>query len=468
MRTLEIVTAVCAGLVVLWPAVPLPRHPWRPALALLGAGAALAQVLVEGYRWQMIPLYGLAVVLLAVTLAGLRRAPPGARRPTGWRTVLALVALALAAALPALLPIPQLPTPTGPYAVGTVTWEFVDNSRTDPYAPDPTTPRRLMAQAWYPAAPQSRGDTTPWINDAPIIAPAIAQSLHLPSFFLDHVALAHTHSHAGADPVADPRTFPVLLFSHGWTGFRQQSTFLMEELASHGYVVVAVEHTYGAITTVFPDGTIARSNPAALPVDLPADQSHPAAQRLGDQWAGDLSFVLDRLTALNIADPDGRFTGRLDLERVGALGHSTGGGAALEFCGRDARCRAVLGLDAYMQPVSTGMLQHGLQAPLLALFSETWSSPANSALFEDVFQASPRATAQITITGTSHYDFSDMPAFSPLAPYIGLKGPLDGARVLQIVDTYAVAFFDRVLKDEDRGLLDGPSPDFPEAQFRRK
>jgi hypothetical protein len=71
-----------------------------------------------------------------------------------------------------------------------------------------------------------------------------------------------------------------------------------------------------------------------------------------------------------------------------------------------------------------------------------------------------------TIKGTSHYDFSDLPALSPLAPQLGLKGPLNGQRVLQIVNDYSLAFFDWALKGKPTTLLKGPSTSFPELEFR--
>jgi hypothetical protein len=60
-----------------------------------------------------------------------------------------------------------------------------------------------------------------------------------------------------------------------------------------------------------------------------------------------------------------------------------------------------------------------------------------------------------TIKGTSHYDFTDLPALSPLASQMGLKGPLNGRRVIKIVNDYSLAFFDWALKGKPTTLLEG-------------
>jgi dienelactone hydrolase len=256
--------------------------------------------------------------------------------------------------------------------------------------------------------------------------------------------------------------YPLLLFSHGYHGFRTQSTFLMQELASHGYVVVAVEHPYAAMITVFPDGSIAEHNPDTLPSGVTQAVYDQAARKLADQWAGDLSFVLDSLE--NPSGPFAGLAGRLDYGRIGALGHSTGGGSAIEFCSRDVRCKAVLGLDAWLVPVSLPVIEQGLEQPVFLIYSELWPTAENLSLAQSLRDRSPQ-NGQITILGTDHYDFTDMPLLSPLAPQLGLKGPLDGTRTLQIINAYSIAFFDQVLRNQVSPLLQEPVQEYPEVRW---
>src|SRR6185436_14855541 len=113
------------------------------------------------------------------------------------------------------------------------------------------------------------------------------------SFFLGHLALVKVPAYKDAKVKVPEQGYPVILFSHGWNGFNAQNTGQALQLASNGYVVIGVQHPYGAVITVFPDGTIALNNPSALPDGVPTDEYETAAHKLVDQWSGDLGFTLD-------------------------------------------------------------------------------------------------------------------------------------------------------------------------------
>jgi predicted dienelactone hydrolase len=354
--------------------------------------------------------------------------------------------------------------------VGTTTIMLVDESREELYSGKSGAPRAFMVQIWYPAEPQQGAEPAPWLENMDVMGPAIAGHLNLPGFFLDHVKYARTHAVTNAPIAGSQVQYPVLLFSHGWGGFRTQNTYQMEELASHGYVIAAPDHTYGAIATVFPEGNVALNNPEALPLgmDLSDDELLAAVQLLGAQWAGDLSFILDTLENLTPNDPAGELANHLDFSRIGVLGHSTGGGAAIQFCATDSRCQAAIGMDPFMDPVSYDVQDQGLDQPYLAMFSEVWAEDEsrNNTLFDYFSSHSESDLYRYTIQQTAHYDFTDMPAFSPLAPHLGLKGSLDGEQVSKIINAYTLAFFGHYFKGESAPLLEQPSPEFLEMIYQ--
>jgi hypothetical protein len=221
-----------------------------------------------------------------------------------------------------------------------------------------------------------------------------------------------------------------------------------------------VQHTYGAVITVFPDGKIANNNPAALPDGAPQDEYEAAAHILADQWAGDLGFTLDYLKIQN-EDETSPFYNLLDLTRVGVYGHSTGGGAAIQFCGTDSRCLALLGMDPFMRPVSYGVLDAGVTQPAFFMFSQRWADDVdsrNNELFVRFYPHLKQAYGAVSIDGTAHYDFSDVPLLSPLAPQLGLKGPIEGKLITSIINEYLVAFFDAALNGKSTTLFDNSSP----------
>ena len=468
MRPLEILIPSLLGLYLLWlmgnSALPLALRI-LPALALL---ATLLQLITERYRWQMVPLYSMSGIIFVGSW--LNWVNGGSMHPSALSfagLALGFLLLVAATTLPALLPVPRVPAPTGPYKVGTVTYVLVDETRRELYSAK-DEPRRFIIQIWYPASPRPGDHPAPWMPNPRIVARAISRWIRMPRFFLDHLSLSQTHSYEDAPLDRSGAPYPVLVFSHGWGGIRSQNTYQTQELASHGYVVAGMEHPYGSAVTLFPDGLAIYNNPAALPHDGPEAEYPVAARKLVDQWAGDLGFGLGHLASLNEADPAGLFNGALDLEKTGLFGHSTGAAAVVQFCGTDPRCKAGFGEDIYMTPVSEAVAEAGVPQPFSFMFSQIWADDKeseNNRLFHQFEQRLSAPHTVMHILGTAHYDFTDLPALSPLAHALGLKGPIRGARVQRIVNDYSLAFFDQHLLGRSSDLLEGPSPGHPEVIF---
>ena len=458
MRLLEIFIPILLAVYLIWKH---PRPMWvrlLPALTLL---ISLAHFAIEGYRWQMVPLYTLTALLGISSLIKING-------QTDWKpvaSILTLVLVAISTALPVLLPLPRIPTPSGEFGVGTFSYEMVDESRKEIYSGKDEA-RRYMIQIWYPADVNPTDKRAPWMENAEIFAPAIATYIDLPSFFLDHLTLTDIPAYSNADVAVSEKLFPIIFFSHGWNGFNSQNAGQALELASRGYVVVGMQHTYGAVTTVFPDGTIAPNNPKALPANGREPNYEDVARILVDQWAGDMKDTLDFLTEAN-SDESSPFVGKLDLERVGAYGHSTGGGGVIQFCGTDPRCKAVLGMDPFMRPVSAEVIASGVSQPSFYMFSQGWRDDTESISNRFFWEFHPNAEESlgvISIDGTKHFDFSDLPLFSPIAPQLGLKGPLNGARVTEIVNAYLIGFFEQTLNGTPSPLFSGNFDDYSEVQ----
>ena len=460
MRKLEILLPIVLGVSLSWPA-PCPLAvELLPALAVV---VAVAHLLLEGYRWQMIPLYALAVGLAVTAWVGAGRS----WEMTTAASLAALGALVVAAALPVLLPVPRIPAPRGPHRVGTRTFELVDESRRERYS-GKDEPRRIRIQAWFPSRVRPADRRAPWLPNAVTTARAFAVSQGLPRFFLDHVALTRPPAFMDADIDRSAGRLPVLLFSHGWEGFAAQNTAQALHLASHGYVVVAVEHAYGAIVSVFSDGTVARCDPRILSLDMPRDELEASGRSVLEQWTGDLGFALDFLGSQHAA-ADSPFAGSLDMDRVGAFGHSNGGGAAIQFAGTDARCRAVFGEDPFLRSVSLEVRERGVAHPSFFMFSQEWADEPesrNNELLDEFLSRTSCSLGVVSVRGTRHYDFSDLPLVSPLARVLGLKGPINGRRVVSIVNEYLLGFFDMTLKGTRSTLVDDAGR-YPEVRPMR-
>ena len=265
-----------------------------------------------------------------------------------------------------LVPVFRIPEPTGLYAVGTQDFYWVDDSRLEKFTSDPNDMRELMVRVWYPADPASRGRSAAVLGRSrPAWGPLILERMGLPTFIANHMDLAVTHSYLDAPLYGTVSQFPVLVFSHGFGGddFARHLT-LMEELASHGYVIASVSHTYETLYTEFPDGRVVLEEPLAFDSSLTHNYGPlNLDDRLGT-WVEDAGFVLDQLEMLNGGEIESQFNGRLDMERVGVFGMSFGGAMSMEFCLIDTRCKAGANLDG-SQFGYVDFYSEGLQIPFL-------------------------------------------------------------------------------------------------------
>ena len=472
MRPFEIAIQCSLG-IVLSASSLFPHHRMRwinylPFLALL---LLIAHLRAEGYRWQMLPAYALVILLALLSLWWLRHNQDD--KPNKWvrrASIVGLLALGLSVMWATLLPVSSLPAPTGPHLVGTTSYQFTDETREEVYSAEANDKREIAVQVWYPTIPDSNATRAPWIRQAATFAPVLAEFLSLPSFALNHLALLESHSFANTPLALSDDSYPVLLFSHGWTGFPAVNANQMEQLASHGYIVIGIDHTYGALATVFPDGRLIKNNPEALPDEesVPQEVYDRASNTLVNVYANDALFMLDQLALLNAGQPDDRFTNRLDLQRIGVFGHSTGGGGMVKTCMTDERCKVGIGLDAWVKPLGKEGMMEGVTQPFMFMRSEAWIDGENDEYLAILRQHSALPHHVLGITGTTHRDFTMHSFISPLTTLLGLSGSLDAQRALKIVDDYLLAYFDQHLKGKKSTLLDAPSAAYPEVQFEIK
>ncbi|WP_437590227.1 alpha/beta hydrolase family protein [Sorangium sp. So ce1000] len=365
----------------------------------------------------------------------------------------------------------DLPRPTGPHPVGTQIRALTDSARGEEATEDPDDRRELMVQLWYPADPCGTGQLAPYLSPEEGDSRRTSGDLPLEDGF---EARIHTHARVGVPLADDGAPHPVLLFSHGFGLLRADYTSLLEDLASHGFVVAAISHTYDTELTVFPDG---RAVPFGSVVRTPAMDASPEeieafTQAMGEHvtvWVDDARFVLDELTAAAQDDPDGLLTGQLDLERVGVLGHSYGGAMAAEACARDDRFDAGLDIDGSLVGPKNGAGSRSIAQPFFILLASTHPDDAT---IDETYGAVAGQAYRAQVEGTAHLTFSDLPVV--VEHFLGkdaapdLLGTLDPARAVEITNAYTRAFVKAHVSGEAAPLLDGPSPDYPEVAFEKK
>ena len=479
MRPIEILLLLCeAATLVALAYRPLRSSRWLWVAVVGVVAVAVLQVSIEGYRWQMVPGYGLGVLLVSAALVARQSAArSAARAPVGlkWAAVAAgLLGLTVSVALPSVLPVFSFAAPTGPYGIGTMTYHWVDQSRPDLFAPKPGAHRELMAQVWYPARRDQSGRRAPYVSG--ISFAPVARLVHMPAFFLDHLSLVRTNAQPDVPIAADGGRFPVVIFSTGRGGYRQSSTFQIEELVSQGYVVFGIDHPYTATDVAFPDGRHVELD-ARVAASVADGREDPFMLEVLDTLGADAVFALDQIAQLDQSDENGILTGRLDVARAGIFGTSLGGITTAEACRLDSRFKACLILDVDMPP---DVVASGLSSPTMwisrgpeIMRQEGWTEAAITQLqttMHAVFGAMSKDGYLVLIPGMYHTDMTDFPLIMPppLGNLLGANGPADWRRTHAIINAYSLAFFDRYLKGTPSTLLDGPVPGFPEVEFERR
>jgi predicted dienelactone hydrolase len=351
-----------------------------------------------------------------------------------------------------------------------LTYHWVDPARPEVFTTDPDDRRELMVQIWYPASVDPSSPRAAYMAQADVLAPVLARFLGVPEPALGDLKLATTHAVESAPVAADESTYPVLILLVGVKGsYRQLHTFQVEELVSHGYVVAAIDQPHAAATVVFPDGRQAAYDSRWGPPRSPFMDAHIP------YLAQDVVLALDRLTALDHADPNGILTGRLDLQRAGVVGHSLGAVVGGEACRLDHRLRAGLLEDAFMP---ADVVRAGLRQPIMFITRDAetmrlerrlaggWSEKDISetlSTMRAVFESLRGDGYYVQVPGMFHLDMTDAPLVSPEVTRLGLSGPIGGQRARAIVNAYSLAFFDRHLKGRPAALLDRPAEQYPEV-----
>jgi hypothetical protein len=242
-----------------------------------------------------------------------------------------------------------LPAPTGPFSVGRITYDWVDPVRQEPLAHQPQAHRELMVDVWYPAEVSTGSKRAPYIPDLATLQKSLGEAGLKKAFgdLYPSIVSLQTHAVENALFARSIKRSPVLVFSHGGGVFRAHYTAQLEDLASHGYVVAAIGHTYDTIITVFPDGRVVPFSKEGSPPDGASDDEFIRYQDARKVvLAEDIRFVINQLGRYDkVATLHAPFAGHLDLNRVGALGHSAGGEAAALACQTDDRIGACLNQD---------------------------------------------------------------------------------------------------------------------------
>jgi predicted dienelactone hydrolase len=363
-------------------------------------------------------------------------------------------------------PIIQLPAPTGSHRVGRMSFYAVDSTRSEKMKDDPNDRRELVFHVWYPTD-DSAGVLASYIEVWP--QDTIFQRTY--RFNIDALPRVRAHALAKAGVSSAAPRYPVILFSHGLGTVSRLYTSFLENLASHGYIVIGVDHPYFGSAFRLPDGRTVGTRSS------PADRQRDVITQ-----AEDLSFVVTVLEGLQDSRPATRLAGRLDLRSLGVFGHSRGGFASPHACRIDRRFKACVNLDGYS--MTPAVMDSGIVQPfMLVEESAPWDPPPTdselaashmtraeaaaeaaqaSAQFEATFSRMSGGAYLMMSPGAVHMSFSDVALISPQRFPAARQ---EFRRTIEITNAYLLAFFDKYLRGQSAPLLESRSLAYPEVSL---
>ena len=363
-----------------------------------------------------------------------------------------------------------LPIPTGSYRVGRAAFHRIDTSRSETFTEDPTDHRQVLFHIWFPAEPTG-GTVASYVDQLP------DDEVFRYSFVgIERLMMTRSHAFEGVKVSGTRKQYPVIIFSHGLGRVSAHYTTFLENLASHGYVVVGVDSPFFSSALKMPDGRIIQNKSQR-------NQRRGAREEEAVIQAQDLILVLNELERINKTNVDIGRAGSLDLRHVGVFGHSRGGFTAPHACLLDNRFRACLNLDGY--PLTPAVMEKGIRQPYMHIEElAPWLPPPTDDELKTANQTREEANKQareteqqrektfskmssgvylVTVKGAMHNSFSDMPFISP-DRYSNIE--INAARALRITNAYILAFFDRYLRGRPQALLKGNAPMFPEVTLK--
>jgi dienelactone hydrolase len=470
----------------------------RRSVLLLTSGAGsiflVIHLLVEGYRVQLFFIYGFTILTLMLSLIDVFITPKVVRTASRIRRVLGglFIGIGLIATgcLLYMFPVFEFPAPTGELKVGTQVFHFFDPSREETFDKNATGKRELMVQVWYPAQ-AGTGKYAPFIPDTQLLR-YMAADYGLPGFTFQHLKYVSSHAYSGAEVSTAQSSYPLILANPGNGSSRFLHTSQAEYLASHGYIVAVIDHTYNTFATEFPDGRITTSTTNDLfSPDHDYRTSRETRDKLGKVLTGDVAFALDQFELIQSGQIPSDLQGRIDIGHVGVFGHSIGGATSYD-ASYDPRIAVGIDLDGGLYRLRD---REVLRKPFLFINSESYFEKLEMVMdnrgytdaelirmgstrewedqvtedkkleLERMREAVDEGGQVLYIENTEHLNFADVQFISPIFKILGLTGKIAPERANFVINAYMLDFFDMYLKNQGETLLKGPDSRFPEVKF---
>ncbi|KJB88036.1 hypothetical protein AZ66_09715 [Paenibacillus sp. E194] len=437
----------------------------------------VVQLFVEGYRWQLLLVYIMTALFILIVLFRHSRKMVNLKIGKLLKYSLSsiiIILMVVSTGLSVYLPVFDLPKPDGPEKVGTQTFHFTDQNRDEVLTEDQSDKRELMVQIWYPTENKNNNKRESLFpKDKEMFKKYVqtyADSLSLPDFVFDYWKYSRTNSYENVEILPSTSPYPLVLLSHGMATSKVLHASQAENLASHGFIVITIDHTYSTFATIFPNGSVTGYKTKNTTID--------DRKKVGNIWTQDVEFVINQFEKLNSGAIESQFKGKIDLNNIGVMGHSFGGATAFNATYLDHRIKAGINMDGSLIEVEN---RDVINKPFMFIRSgsfKDWLVDFKNDKNSDneiIKQLSDELNimqnvikhggSTIYVEGTEHFNFTDLQFYSPLIKLTGITGNMDGKRGSWIVNQYVLDFFNKHLKGTGGNLIQGPNDMYPEVKF---
>jgi dienelactone hydrolase len=316
----------------------------------------------------------------------------------------------------------------------------MDTSRPEVLTANPDDFREVIALIWYPAE-SGTGTKNAYFPGLSIVSKTLVESGEVASWEVFGLQFIRSQILLNAKPMKSAAPYPVLIFSPGNGTNIEFYNRLASEIASHGYMVVGLNHPYDVAAVELLDHKIAQFYEEQDALNRQANQVFIAV-RIKVRTL-DVLFVLQQLEDLNAKGP---LAGMLDLKSAAVAGHSLGGITASEACKAVSRFRACLNFDGLQKggPFSTEATAVPPNQPFLFITKESQLHPSLIEKFKSM-----QESYWIVIHGASHDSFTDGPSLQP--SLLPISNNAD--QIMLLIQKYTLAFLDQILKGQTSSLL---------------
>ena len=353
----------------------------------------------------------------------------------------------------------NLPNPNGIYSVGTIEFDWLNKGYKNLFNDKIDDKRRMMVQFWYPGIFDEAREPSLYSNNPKVIE-ALSKEYKISPVLLKNSLEIKTNSFYDLDPLPNEKNYPLIIFSHGKGGYKGQNTVQCEELASHGYIVASIDHSYDALITVFSDGSIApyvSDNPKKVGGEIESDRitNNKLMSRVSD-----VRYLLDKIWNDNNYHP---IFSLIDTSNVGMFGHSFGVATTVLSAQTDTRIKVIAGLDGWFEPISEEKLDKGIEVPFLHLGRKKWHfNPTNYENMERLSINSSELINHFPIKRLQHFDFMDGSQLASLSIKLSLSylSSYDKHKIRELLNSMLLTYFNFKLKRESSATLESVSKHF--------